>query len=475
MAALSCALLACSEPGVGSDDVTDAGGAGAGAGGGVGGNRSGGGGPDAPAATDAFQFGGGGRSGSDAAATAPQADAACATQTARAQRLPIDLYLMLDSSLSMSRLTASKQSKWDAVRGALGTFFADPQSAGVGVGLQFFPLVRPNTQDICLQDAECGTFGPCSSRACNRKDGQVVACNKEPDCGAGEACVLLGVCSQMTSRFCFNVGSPCEGGAGQCAPYGGYCEGRDICEASAYAKPAVEVATLPGAATALGTALAAKKPDGQTPTAPALSGAIAHARSLAIANPGRRIAILLATDGLPHNCPPTDIGSVAAIVEAGVKGTPSIATFVVGVFAPAEGAQATANLGALAQAGGTGKAFVINTDQNVSQEFLAALNLIRSTALPCEYTIPPPAMGSLDFDKVNVQFTDGAGQAALIGNVRNQGACSPTSGGWYYDVDPATGGKPSQVVACPVTCGKLKADAMGRVDVVLGCKTLVID
>jgi hypothetical protein len=253
----------------------------------------------------------------------------------------------------------------------------------------------------------------------------------------------------------------------------GYCDGRDHCEATTYATPDVEVAALPGAAMALVTSLTQHMPDGLTPTASALSGAIAHAQALARANRSHRVVVLLATDGFPSECMPTDIPGVSAIVAGGLASTPSISTFVIGVFAPADQAQAQANLDAFAKAGGTKQAFVINVSQNVTQEFLAALNTIRNTALACQYKIPAPADGgAVDDSRVNVQLTSGAGQTVTISNVRTKTACDPKQGGWYYDADPAAGAVPQNISLCESTCGQLQADAAERVDVLLGCPTV---
>jgi Tfp pilus tip-associated adhesin PilY1 len=93
--------------------------------------------------------------------------------------------------------------------------------------------------------------------------------------------------------------------------------------------------------------------------------------------------------------------------------------------------------------------------------------------LGCEYKLPAPASGTLDLTRVNVQYTAGNGQVTFFGNVPNRAACDPQQGGWYYDVDTATGGKPTSIVTCDSTCGLLTGDPAGQLDVVLGCTTIV--
>jgi hypothetical protein len=73
-----------------------------------------------------------------------------------------------------------------------------------------------------------------------------------------------------------------------------------------------------------------------------------------------------------------------------------------------------------------------------------------------------------------VQFTPGAGPPVTIGNVKDRASCSATQGGWYYDADPLAGGTPQTISMCDTTCSQMKADPAGRVDILLGCKTMYI-
>jgi hypothetical protein len=111
----------------------------------------------------------------------------------------------------------------------------------------------------------------------------------------------------------------------------------------------------------------------------------------------------------------------------------------------------------------------------VSSELQTALAQIRTKAFACEYKIPAPMGGAIDFNKVNVQFTSGAGAASTVGYARTQSGCHATRGGWYYDADPAGGTAPTAILVCPATCQQLQADTAGRVDIVLGCQTIVVE
>ena len=404
---------------------------------------------------------------------------ACATQSVRAERLPLDLYLMLDASYSMLDPTQSGVSKWDAVRTAIRGFMTDPRSVGLGLGLQFFPLTRKEVPEDCYQDGTCGNFGPCLIVKTCSPATTVRICDTAADCSLGQSCIPLGGCSR-SDALCAPVGNVCGGVVGgdppgnACEQIPGYCIARDLCEPGQYGTPAVAVAELPAAGTALGAALDGRRPEGRTPLGPAMQGAIAHARDRIMRNPGRRVAVVLASDGQPSVCMPGELGGVVALVEEGARGAPSVPTFAVGVVTVREQAKALADLGLIARAGGTARPYVITTGQNVEQQFLSALDAIRTTALTCEFKLPAPSgAGALDLTRVNVRYTAGDGQVVTLGNVASAQACDPTRGGWHYDVDPGNGGRPTSIVTCPATCDKLKVDERGRVDIVLGCRTIV--
>jgi hypothetical protein len=402
-------------------------------------------------------------------------DGACAASSVRAERLPLDLYFMLDSSYSMLNEAAPGVDKWGAVKGALQTFMMDPRSAGLGFGLQYFPVTRPEVPEDCYDDGVCGAWGPCLiARTCSPASG-VRLCDSAQDCAPGQRCLPVGGCLQ-TPELCGEGLPLCPGApANACVQIPGYCIQRDVCEAEAYAAPAVPIAELPGVAGEVSASLAQKRPEGRTPTGPALAGAIQQAQARLAANPGRRVAVVLASDGLPVVCAPSTIGDVAQIAAAGARATPPVLTFALGVVGAREQAATLRNLGAIATAGGSGRPYVINTGQDVAQDLLAALDAIRTRALTCAYKLPTPASGTLDYFRVNVQFTAGNGQVTSLGNVADRTACDPTRGGWYYDVPPGPGATPSSVVICPASCEPLQNDDRGQVDIVLGCRTVFID
>lgn len=398
----------------------------------------------------------------------------CAGETSTAKLVALDVYLMLDVSGSMNEVAFGGATKWEAITKALGAFFQDPRSAGVGVGLQRFPMKAPGVPDTCASSADCpGSSAPCLLRICSGQS-SLVGCEVNADCPFGSACIALGACGD---EYCAPAnGASCAGSFLPCNPITtSTCAHADSCDPADYASPAVEIATLGAAASGLESAIVALAPSGATPTAPALAGAIQHARDWGTSRPDHTVVVVLATDGWPTECAPQDIPSIAQIAAEGLAGAPSVKTFAIGVFTPQDiGAGAQQNLDQIATAGGTGQAFIVDTSQSVEQQFLAALDAIRGTKLACEYTIPPPSSGPLDFAKVNVEHTPpGGSMPVTIGYVVSPAGCDAMLGGWYYDVDPATGSAPTKIIMCPATCDGFTSTVGGAVEIRVGCKTVL--
>jgi hypothetical protein len=219
---------------------------------------------------------------------------------------------------------------------------------------------------------------------------------------------------------------------------------------------------LPQAAPGIVAAIDAQMTNGGTPTRPALEGAISHARDWATAYPAHKVAVVLATDGIPNDCS-SNIQNVSQLAAAGFSGTPRVPTYVIGV-----GPQ-LAGLNQIAQSGGTTQAYIVDTGPTATQQFIDAMNKIRGLALACEFLLPKPTSGQLDYTKVNVQFTPPSGGAPqLLQQVPDAASCDPVNGGWYYD-NPAA---PTRIYACPASCDGFNVQIGGKVDILLGCKTI---
>ena len=404
----------------------------------------------------------------------------CAAETQSAKALPLDIFIMLDTSGSMSADSAGSgsPSKMESVKTALKAFVADPKSSGIGVGLQNFPITHAGAPASCTSSAQCTvgatSYGKCFVKACPLVANTApTVCDTAADCG-GATCGDLGECTiggiVGLGTYCI-VGGPSSCGLlAQCTKFSaGTCE-LDACFTSDYAQASVPIAALPGNVGALNTKITAFKPAGGTPTSAAVQGGLTYAKQFAAANPGHVVVMVLATDGYPSQCSPTDAPGISALTKAAAMASPSVKTFVIGVFTDAG---TTSNLDAIAQAGGTTKSITVSTGSNVTTAFQAALDSIRGESLPCEYTVPKPEAGTPDFAKVNVQFTPGGGMASVLGYKKSAADCG-AAGGWYYDADPSGGGVPTKILLCPTSCdGVKKGTAGAKLEVLLGCTTVV--
>jgi hypothetical protein len=347
--------------------------------------------------------------------TGGDASSSCATSNVTAQKVPLDLYIMLDRSGSMND-SVMGGTKWTAATSALDAFVQQPGLDGISVGIQYFG-VPPGG-------------GTCS----------VLSCTQNSDCGAA-ACgpCILNVCTGI-----FNAGN-------------------DSCNAADYAIPNVEIAPLPGVASAITSSIAGHSPNTSTPTSAALQGAVDHAKTWAGAHPGDVTAVILATDGDPSECD-TDLGHIDAIAAAALAGMPKILTFVIGV------GPSLMALNGIAAAGGTTQAFLVDTGGNVNQQFLDAMNAIRGAALGCQYQIPLPVDGTPNYQEVNVVYTpSGGGAPVTFPYVASKADCPAAGNAWYYD----DANNPTHILLCDATCTLVEADVMGSVSITLGCATVI--
>jgi hypothetical protein len=259
-----------------------------------------------------------------------------------------------------------------------------------------------------------------------------------------------GTC-EATTKFCLFLGDPSE------------------CEVTNYESASVGIAPLPQNQSLLVRALRGKSPAGGTPMRAAVEGALAQLRTHLVKNPGRKAVLVLASDGLPSCSPPAlhGIPAIADLVGKARLGTPSIVTYVIGVFSPGEISSAAAQLNLVATAGGSSQAFVLTATDDLAMRLQDALNTIRGSALSCEYKIPTDRK-ELDFGAVKVRFTTNAGTREELRYVHTMASCDSLRGGWYYDIDPATG-TPTRIHVCPTSCDAFKKEGSGQVDLAFGC------
>ena len=91
----------------------------------------------------------------------------CAGETRAAESIDLDIHLMVDISGSMTDiLPDSGTTKWDAVNAALQEFVQSPETADIGIGISYFPLLKDGVPDSCSNNDQCGDAGPCTNSQC---------------------------------------------------------------------------------------------------------------------------------------------------------------------------------------------------------------------------------------------------------------------------------------------------------------------
>ena len=178
----------------------------------------------------------------------------------------------------------STTTKWDAVRDALIAFLQDPQSAGLGVGLQYFPLLAAGRARHLRDRRQLRRVsGPAtSSRTCSmahhrhrraRTQRRLRARGRARACGSASAALSDGYCSPAGGTAVQLQQTPTMTAA---LPLAGYCHGRDLCDIAVLRR----AGRRGRAAAGRGAARSSRRsintmPDGLTPTSGALAGAIA--------------------------------------------------------------------------------------------------------------------------------------------------------------------------------------------------------
>jgi hypothetical protein len=230
------------------------------------------------------------------------------------------------------------------------------------------------------------------------------------------------------------------------------------------------------------------QPKGDTPTVAVLQGQLGALESFAPPSsltPGGKKALVFMTDGVPYPDPGTQQAqSVQTVSAAWSLGPPRgpVTTLAVGIgyyfpYAPSDYDQKF--MGQIAVAGGAPNPacdpsqtwdstkfchFQVtpnsaNDPAQLEQEFLLAFDKVRSRLATCTLTLEKTS--PVEPDRVNVVFTDDLGYVRVVPE--------STTDGWTYDVPD----DPSSVTLHGTACDDLKKNVHGKVDVVLGCRTIV--
>jgi hypothetical protein len=233
-----------------------------------------------------------------------------------------------------------------------------------------------------------------------------------------------------------------------------------------YATPDIPIVRAGDNVTTFATVLGGLTPHLNTPTEQALTGAYAYSKAYMASTPGRSVAVVLVTDGIPFACNNDQTGAVsAALAQAAFAGSPSIKTYVVGLGN-------VTILDAIALAGSGNVTHFIEANADATVKIQALLKMVTST-VTCDYKLPTGG-AVLDYGEVNVRTRVGDAGFTDLYNVANAAACG-AKGGWFYDVTPNPPAvTPGKISLCPQSCDPLKAAQSSSLQVVIGCATMSI-
>jgi hypothetical protein len=228
--------------------------------------------------------------------------------------------------------------------------------------------------------------------------------------------------------------------------------------------------------TALGTNLDQARAKGGTPIIGATVLAYRHLHQQARVT-GNKF-VLLITDGT-ETCDTDKLATLSTEIPKAVS--VGIRTFAIG--APgSENARAT--LSEMAYLGDTARSstcqhggatpdvgdchFDMTRSRDLGADLASALSRITGATLSCEFDLPTSdgTGGPLDFSRVNVRYTRGNGTATDIPQDPSK-PCDAGADGWQYSADR------TKVVLCGPMCDELKSDRAAKIDIILGCSTVI--
>lgn len=257
------------------------------------------------------------------------------------------------------------------------------------------------------------------------------------------------------------------------------------CTGVGYDVPFVPMGRLPAHAAMINTQLdALVGPTGLgTPIEGALNGLKLFCQQFQMMHPDEKCVGVLVTDGTPLFCNGdlVQLANIAAQANAagvkmfavGLQGSDFAFLDQVAMLGGAPDCDPAAPTHACDVTGSPAKlvdalAKIRDTVTEVKTHTVTT-SMTVETPLPCEWAIPASPPGQpFDREKVNVQLSTSGAGATPFGKVEQQSSCA--SKGWYYD-DPTT---PTRIVACPETCELITTTTGATVDILLGCKTVVI-
>lgn len=195
---------------------------------------------------------------------------------------------------------------------------------------------------------------------------------------------------------------------------------------------------------------------GQTPFTAVLRGGVDYCRDYMAKFPDERCLVVMATDADIGPSGPglvcgTSLGTALAAAETGTDD--GILTYVIGV----EGSTQT-YLDQLADAGGTGSAFILGGGADAADDLIEAFETIRN-AFACSYAVDD----AVDPELVSLVWNDGGSDPAIT-RVADVTQCGTAPGGLGYYFSAS-----DQVTLCPDTCEAVKAEPDTNVALEIAC------
>lgn len=355
----------------------------------------------------------------------------------------------------------------DSTFGAPG---ASNPSSGVPEGADLGEIGVKGTGSACVSEVASATLAPTNLVFMFDRSGSM----GDPNQGGDPSKKWLPLTAGMKDFFADGYSSTLRASL-QFFPEGDLpsatdTEADDIAQECTYAYATPKVALTVASDPAIVSAIDATMPSGGTPTVPALSGAVTYAKQVAAERPNDKTAVVLVTDGMPGyftqgafqpGCSENDVPTAASVAKSALEES-KLATYVIGVGSRLD------NLDAIAVAGGTSKAIMVDTSDpaKVKNDLVAALAAIRRREGSCDFSVPPPPAGQeLDPMAVNVVLTQTDGSERVLGYSKECGSAD----GWRYD-DPA---KPTRVLLCQSACDAARSSSLGKVSLAFGCKTRI--
>ncbi|HEY1958338.1 MAG TPA: vWA domain-containing protein [Polyangiaceae bacterium] len=270
--------------------------------------------------------------------------------------------------------------------------------------------------------------------------------------------------SSATAALASFVADPAESGLGAALVFFPPVAG-DPCASDGYAMPAVPMQILPAGASKITGALGGAAPAiGTTPLAEALRGVVEYARGQRLADPTREVAVAVITDGAPEGCAePGSAQAVAAVESVAAEAftdEPSVMTYVIGLSIGY-----VDPMNAMAAAGGTQQAILIDGSPNAAQNIVNALSEARDAASKCRFPIPPVSGVQVQPSDLSVTYQTSSSEPIVPVALEDGLDACGSSDGFVVD-DPSA---PTRVQLCPATCAKVHTKTTSKVVVTAGC------